>query len=81
MSNELPQSELLDARQAAALIGVGRTTVFKLDAAKKMPAAIRLTDRLVRWRRQDLLRWIELGAPTRERFEEITQRGQAPCPK
>ena len=71
MTNELPQSELLDARHAAALLALGRTTLFKLDAAAKIPSAIRLGGRLVRWRRADLVRWIEAGCPSREEFERM----------
>jgi len=72
MSGDLPETELLDARQAAALLGIGRTPFFKLNKRKNVPAGIAITTKIIRWRRRDLLRWIEAGCPRREEFERIT---------
>jgi predicted DNA-binding transcriptional regulator AlpA len=47
---------------AAALAGVGRATWHRLRAAGKVPPAVRL-GRAVRWRRAEIVAWIEAGCP------------------
>jgi prophage regulatory protein len=47
---------------AAALCGVSRATWHRLRAAGKLPPAVRL-GRACRWRRDELLVWIDEGCP------------------
>lgn len=54
-------AELLDVRAVAALLGGCSTRhVFRLADAGRMPKPIRLGS-LVRWRRAEVMRWIEGG--------------------
>jgi predicted DNA-binding transcriptional regulator AlpA len=53
---------LLGAKQAAALPGLGVSTWLRLVAAKKAPASIKVGGS-TRWRRTDILAWIEAGCP------------------
>jgi prophage regulatory protein len=39
--------------------GLGRSTIYRLIAARRFPAPVRLTDRAVGWRLADLDRWAE----------------------
>jgi predicted DNA-binding transcriptional regulator AlpA len=48
-------AELLDARAAATMLGLSRSTFFRLVAAGKLPKPIRLGEQLRRWRRRTLL--------------------------
>ncbi|MFC1761808.1 helix-turn-helix transcriptional regulator [Planctomycetota bacterium] len=48
--------------------GLSERTIWRLCDSAKMPAPIRI-GRSVRWRRSDILRWIQLGCPNREVFE------------
>lgn len=58
---------LLTASQAAAMCGVGRSTWWKLHSAGKVPAPIKLGG-ATRWRSHELLEWIEVGCPSRDRW-------------
>jgi predicted DNA-binding transcriptional regulator AlpA len=53
---------LIPDTEAAALAGVCRATWHRLRAANKVPPAVRL-GRAVRWRREEVIAWIEAGCP------------------
>jgi predicted DNA-binding transcriptional regulator AlpA len=53
---------LIPDTEAAALAGVCRATWHRLRAANKVPPAVRL-GRAVRWRRAEIIAWIEAGCP------------------
>jgi predicted DNA-binding transcriptional regulator AlpA len=66
----------LDAKRAAALLGIG-TTLF--DAMRKDgrlgPVPYRLGRRVI-WIRSDLLAWRAAGCPRRERWEAMRMGGR-----
>jgi prophage regulatory protein len=66
----LPRSELdrggalfLRIGTVVRLTGLGRSTIYRLMADEEFPSPVRLTKRVVAWRRTDLERWSE-GRPT-----------------
>jgi predicted DNA-binding transcriptional regulator AlpA len=59
----------VDAKHAAALLGVGLRTLRTMDAAGRLPAPVRLSPGCVRWRLADLHDWAEAGCPDRETWE------------
>jgi prophage regulatory protein len=69
MSTELidPPPSLADASSALflrigvvmRLTGLGRSTIYRLMADEEFPSPVRLTKRVVAWRRADLERWSE----------------------
>lgn len=73
MSSDLidPPRSLVDASSAfflrigvvMRLTGLGRSTIYRLMADEQFPPPVRLTKRVVAWRRTDLERWSE-GRPT-----------------
>jgi len=60
---------LLDAAEAARLIGIGRSTFYRLDETGGVPRGVRL-GRMRRWRSEELRAWIAAGCPPRVRWEE-----------
>lgn len=56
---------LLDARAAAALLGIGRSTWLRLVSAGKAPVPLKL-GACVRWPRPALEAWIARACPPRE---------------
>jgi len=66
---------LVTAEEAARLCGVSRATWFKMRAADRVPAPVRLGGS-VRWRTDDLRRWVDAGCPSRESFERNTATGK-----
>src|SRR5262249_46051056 len=65
---------LLGAAQAAALCGVSRPSWWRLHAAHKIPAPVRVGHRTL-WRRSDLVEWIRLGCPDRAEFQARAAAG------
>ena len=66
---------LIDAREAAARLGIGRTKLYELHAAGAVPRAIRL-GRAVRWRADELAAWVEAGCPSRVEWETRRKVGR-----
>lgn len=60
---ERAPAELLDVRQVAAVVNASPRTVYRLADAGKMPRPVRLGS-LVRWRADELRRWINDGCPS-----------------
>lgn len=56
---------LLDVRQVAELLGVHQRTVWRMAATGALPAPIRLSERVVRWRLADLERYLSRAKPVR----------------
>jgi predicted DNA-binding transcriptional regulator AlpA len=70
-----PAPLLIPDTAAAALCGVGRSTWWRLHAAAKTPAAIKL-GRSVRWNRAELESWVAAGCPVRREWEAIKATGK-----
>ncbi len=53
--------------EAAAMASVSRASWHRLRAAGKVPPSVRL-GRVVRWRRADVVLWVEWGCPDAREF-------------
>jgi prophage regulatory protein len=51
-----PYLPIADVKELTSL---GRSTTFRLMAARQFPLQVQLTPRLVVWRRSDIERWFE----------------------
>jgi hypothetical protein len=69
-AEDCPASEslLLNRRKAAALIDVSVATLDRMQAAGKLPRTLSVNGG-VRYRRDDLTRWVALGCPDRKTFD------------
>jgi prophage regulatory protein len=65
---------MVDAAEAARLIGVSKATWNRWDSAGRIPAPVRLSPGCVRWRVSELTTWIAAGCPRRTDWQE---RGEA----
>lgn len=45
------------------ITGLGRSTIYRLMADEQFPSPVRLTKRVVAWRKSDLERWSEARPP------------------
>jgi excisionase family DNA binding protein len=72
--------DVLDVRSAAALLGVGRNTLYEAAARGQVPH--RRVGRLLRFSRQALLSWLAGADP--ERMAPWSEQGRSqdkkPCP-
>ena len=62
---------LLDAKSLAATCSTSSATIWRWDAAGKLPQPLRLSTGTTRWRRSDIETWISLGCPDRKDFETM----------
>ncbi len=60
---------LLRVGEVAARLGISIRQTWKLLACANLPGPVRL-GRAVRWRAADISRFIELGCPSRDEFEQ-----------
>ncbi len=64
---------LLNVKSLAAMLSVSVRSIWKMDASGKLPEAIRFAGN-VRWRKDEIMAWIDSGAPTRERWMAMKTR-------
>lgn len=62
------QPLLVDVNEAARLLSVSRTTIFKLINADQFLPPIRL-GRALRWNFRELEAWVDANCPPRHRWE------------
>lgn len=63
----------LSANDAAALLGIGKTTFWSLHNQGKLPKPVRLGRRVL-WRRKELEAWLEADCPSRDRWEAMSTK-------
>ena len=64
---------LLTVKQVAELLGISERHAYKLDASGRLPRSIKL-GKSVRWRREELERWVDAGSPDRARWEAVQRK-------
>jgi prophage regulatory protein len=52
-----PPNALLRLKDVSRLVGLSRSTIYKRVSDGTFPPPIRVSERSVRWRMQDLLEW------------------------
>ena len=65
---EAPERLALSVREVAKLLGISERHVWTLHSSGRLPAPVRL-GRSVRWRADDIARWVALGCPHSREFE------------
>ena len=60
---KVEEARLLNALQVSALIGVSRTTLYRMVLAKQFPRPIRIGQRATRWRLSEILEWMDSRPP------------------
>jgi predicted DNA-binding transcriptional regulator AlpA len=63
--------ELLTARDVARMLSVSPVQIWRLDKAGQIPEPVRISDRVVRWRRRELVDWCYAGCPSRDAWREF----------
>ncbi|MCA9026218.1 MAG: hypothetical protein KDA86_13500 [Planctomycetaceae bacterium] len=69
---------MIDASEAARLIGVSKATWARMDSAGKVPAPVRLSAGCIRWRFAELSAWCAVGCPSRAEWEAANEQGGLP---
>ena len=66
--------ELLSVRELAGKLKVSTRHVWALLSSGRLPKPVRV-GRAVRWRADDVTRWVEMGCPARDAFEATGTEG------
>jgi len=86
MSDELTETTmilssaplLVDARDAARLLGIGRTLFLQLDNSGRLgPLGLKLGKRRL-WSVEELRAWVQAGAPRREIWMKLKEEQSEP---
>jgi predicted DNA-binding transcriptional regulator AlpA len=56
------RAQMADVGEVADMLRISERQVWRMEAEGKLPKAIRLTPRIVRWRVADIVRFLEKGA-------------------
>ena len=67
-------SPLLSANDLARRLNVSRRSIWRWRSAGKLPAPV-VVGRLIRWRRDEIERWIAAGCPNRREWEAFNGKG------
>ncbi len=65
----------LDAKEAAALLGIARSTFLSQHSAGRLPAPVHIGRRTL-WLKDELRAWLEAGGPPRDRWELLKKSGR-----
>lgn len=63
---------LLKSPEVAKMLGISEQHLFRLNAAKKIPAPIKL-GKSIRWRKAELINWISSGAPDLKQWLKLKE--------
>lgn len=67
-----PEALLWKAGDVARRLNLSVRTVWSLDARGNLPAPVRIPGCKVKlWHREELIRWLDAGAPPRREWEAI----------
>ena len=69
-SSEQREDGLLNAKQVADLLNVGRSRVYSMRSSGQIPLSINLGGS-VRWSKRELLDWIQEGCPPLQKWEML----------
>ena len=72
-----PREEgLIDSSSVARLLNISRRTLARLMSEGAIPEPVRITNKIVRWRVEELREWIECDCPNRKQWEDMRRRTQ-----
>jgi len=67
---------LVDAVGVGKLLGIGRTSVFSLLSAGRLPPPVLKAGRIVRWSVEELRAWCSAGAPSADVWRTMRENRQ-----
>ncbi|MCK4414548.1 MAG: AlpA family phage regulatory protein [Candidatus Eisenbacteria sp.] len=68
MQNQGPSGAILRRKETCRFVGLSDSTIRRLEIRGKFPRRVKLTERLIGWRRCDLEAWVQARrAPAQRR--------------
>ena len=76
------EPKLLTQKQVVDLVGVSRTTIWRLERAGQFPRRLQVSTKAVRWNQAEIFDWIEsrplAGEPTDDPGDEGRRANNGP---
>ena len=72
MAVKTPEKLLLSVTEAAAMLGIGRTSLYALHSSGRLPLPVRLGRRIL-WNFEELRSWVKAGCPARQQWENLKE--------
>lgn len=69
-----PSAILIDAAAIGALMGISGRSVRRLNDAGRLPRSIPVGPRMLRWRRAEILAWIDADCPNRKTWDAARKK-------
>lgn len=66
----------VDAEELAEMLSVSPSTIRRMDASGKLPKAVTIGQRSVRWQTDAIRAWLRMGCPSRKSFESEWSEGR-----
>lgn len=70
----MSSSQLFSAVAVARLLDVSPRQIWRLNVSQRLPSPLRVGCRSVRWRRDEIERWVKAGCPNRREFEALNEK-------
>ena len=72
MAVKTPEKLLLSVTEVAAMLSIGRTSLYALHSSGRLPLPVRLGRRTL-WNRRELESWTAAGCPARQQWENLKE--------
>jgi predicted DNA-binding transcriptional regulator AlpA len=76
VSASVPDRLLLSSEELASMLSISRATLWRMLAAGKLPLPLRPSPGLVRWKADEIRRWVDSGMPDRKTWQALQVASQ-----
>ena len=76
MTVSVPDRLLLSSEELASMLSISRATLWRMLAAGKLPLPLRPTAGIVRWRSDEIQRWVDSGMPDQITWQALQASSQ-----
>ena len=76
MSVSLPDRLLLSSEELASMLSISRATLWRMLAAGKLPLPLRPSPGIVRWKADEICRWVDSGMPDLKTWQALQAASQ-----
>jgi excisionase family DNA binding protein len=76
MIDKMPDDSksMLTPKQFAKRLSISVSQFWKMLSAGKIPAPVRLGERILRWSSEEVSKWIDAGCPNRDKWQTVKAR-------
>ena len=76
MRVSVPDRLLLSSEELASMLSISRASLWRMLSAGKLPLPLRPTAGIVRWRSDEIQRWVNAGMPDAQTWAALQAASQ-----